>query len=182
MFRVKTTRRNIKRALSPLKPSSDPMSAVVAAEAPATATPTVSLAVATAAPAPPTNVLVAETSAAAIVAEKQEKQMTDLFAAEAASVSLIKPWLRLERGIRMQKFRSFADNFEGLSTEDKDNLYKYLVRANDSKLLNTKQQIQYEHGSIQSIKGLKIIRTGDPAAPATFKIESLRSTKRNTSE
>jgi hypothetical protein len=125
----------------------------------------------------------AESTAASAVAEKQEKQMTDLFAAEAASVSLTKPWLRLERGIRMQKLRTFADNYEGLiSAEDKENLYKYLVRANDAKLLNTKQQIQYEHGSIQSIKGFKIILTGNPTAAATFKIESLRTTKRNTSE
>ncbi len=163
MFRVKTTRRNVKRALSPLKPVSDP---------------SVSLSV-------PSNVLVEATAtetASATVAEKQEQQMTDLFAAEAASVSLTKPWLRLERGIRMQKLRTFADNFEGLSTEDKDNLYKYLVRANDSKLLNTKQQIQYDHGSIQSIKGLKIIRIGDPSAPATFKIEMHRATKRNSSD
>jgi hypothetical protein len=173
MFRAKTTRRNIKRALSPLKPASDP-----------SALPTV-----------PPNVLVEQsassiasmpsfqTTAAAAVAEKQEKQMTDLFAAEAASVSLTKPWLRLERGIRMQKLHTFADNYEGLiSAEDKDNLYKYLVRANDGKLLNTKQQIQYEHGLIQSIKGLKIILTGNPTAAATFKIESVRATKRNTSE
>ena len=174
MFRVKTTRRNIKRALSPLKPASDPAAPPI---------PVVSA---------PSNVMVespvptpaaSETTAAAAVAEKQERQMTDLFAAEAASVSLTKPWLRLERGIRMQKLRTFADNYEGIiSTEDKDNLYKYLIRANDSKLLNTKQQIQYELGSIQSIKGLKIIRTGDPTAPATFKIESTRATKRNTSE
>jgi hypothetical protein len=82
----------------------------------------------------------------------------------------------------MQKLRTFADNFEGLGAEDKDNLYKYLVRANDSKLLNTKQQIQYEHGSIQSIKGLKIIRTGDPSISATFKIEMHRATKRNSSD
>ena len=176
MFRVKTTRRNVKRALSPLKPASDP-----------TAPPTL--------PTPPSNVFVesspttvsavvpvVETSAASAVAEKQEKQMTDLFAAEAAAVSLTKPWLRLERGIRMQKLRTFADNYEGLSTEDKDNLYKYLVRANDAKLLNTKQQIQYDHGSIQSIKGLKIIRTGDPTVPATFKIEVHRATKRNSSD
>jgi hypothetical protein len=167
MFRVKTTRRNVKRALSPLKPASDP-SAPPSAPLP-----------------PPSNVLVEATvteTASAAVAEKQEQQMTDLFAAEAASVSLTKPWLRLERGIRMQKLRTFADNFEGLATEDKENLYKYLVRANDSKLLNTKQQIQYEHGSIQSIKGLKIIRTGDPSAPATFKIEMHRATKRNSSD
>jgi hypothetical protein len=170
MFRVKTTRRNVKRALSPLKPTSDPS-------------------------APPSNVLVETTpsvvavavkpmseASASSVVEKQEQQMSDLFAAEAAFVSLTKPWLRLERGIRMQKLRTFADNFEGLVIDDKDNLYKYLIRANDSKLLNTKQQIQYEQGSIQSIKGLKIIRTGDPSVPATFKIETHRATKRNSSD
>lgn len=166
MFRAKTTRRNIKRALSPLKPASDPSAPPIPSNVLVESTPTVS----------------SESTAAATVAEKQEKQMTDLFAAEAASVSLTKPWLRLERGIRMQKLRSFADNYEDLSADDKDNLYKYLVRANDSKLLNTKQQILYEHGLIQSIKGLKIIRTGDPTAPATFKIESIRATKRNTSD
>jgi hypothetical protein len=166
MFRAKTTRRNIKRALSPLKPASDPSAPPIPSNVLVESTPTVS----------------SESTAAATVAEKQEKQMTDLFAAEAASVSLTKPWLRLERGIRMQKLRSFADNYEDLSADDKDNLYKYLVRANDSKLLNTKQQILYEHGLIQSIKGLKIIRTGDPTALATFKIESIRATKRNTSD
>lgn len=155
MFRVKTTRRNIKRAISPLRPATDP---VAVAPAPP--------------PAPPVSPMVP-------FVEKQEKQIADLFTAEAASSSLTKPWLRLERGIRMQKLKTFADTFEGLSTEDKDNLYKYLIRANDSKLLNTKQQLQYEHGTIQAIKGLKIIRTGDPSEPATFKIEG-RATKRNT--
>jgi hypothetical protein len=166
MFRVKTTRRNIKRALSPLKPALDP-----------TAPPTNMII-----EAPPPVAPITVSSASSEFIDKQDKQMTDLFAAEAASVSLTKPWLRLERGIRMQKLRTFADNYDGLSPDDKDNLYKYLVRANDSKLLNTKQQIQYEHGIIQSIKGLKIIRTGDPSQQTLFKIEVHRATKRNTSD
>lgn len=175
MFRVKTTRRNVKRALSPLKPSSDPSALLANANTNANANANTNILVeSTVAPT-------SESSASAVV-EKQEQQMSDLFAAEAAFVSLTKPWLRLERGIRMQKLRTFADTFEGLVIDDKDNLYKYLVRANDSKLLNTKQQIQYDHGSIQSIKGLKIIRTGDPSVPATFKIETHRATKRNSSD
>ena len=173
MFRVKTTRRNVKRALSPLRPALDP----AAAPTNKFEEPSLPAAAAAAAATP-----LSETRAAAAVAEKQERQMTDLFAAEAAAVSLTKPWLRLERGIRMQKLRSFSDNFEGLTSDDTDNLYKYLVRATDTKLLNTKQQIQYEQGNIQSIKGLKIIRTGDPSQPATFKIESVRATKRNTAD
>lgn len=167
MFRVKTTRRNVKRALSPLKPALDPA-------------------------APPTNFIV-DTPTAVITPspppilstslEKQDKQLSDLFATEAAQFSLTKPWLRLDRGMRMQKLRTFADNYEGLLVpEDKDNLYKFLIKANDSKLLNTKQQINYDNGTVQAIKGLKIIRTGDPSEPATFKIETSRATKRNTSD
>jgi hypothetical protein len=166
MFRVKTTRRNVKRALSPLKPASDPL-------------------------APPTNTFVESTvpatqtipttiPALSTSLEKQDKELTDLFATEAAHFSLTKPWLRLDRGMRMQKLRTFADTYEGLCEEDRDNLYKYLIKANDSKLLNTKQQINYDNGAVQAIKGLKIIRTGDPAEPATFKIETHRATKRHT--
>jgi hypothetical protein len=161
MFRAKTTRRNTKRAISPLRPTSDP----TATQAP-----------------PPPNTIIETSVSVAPLPVLQEKQMTDLFAAEAASVSLTKPWLRLERGIRMQKLKTFADTYDGLSVEDKDNLYKYLIRANDAKLLNTKQQIQYEHGIVQAIKGLKIIRTGNPTEAATFKIEITRATKRNSVE
>jgi hypothetical protein len=50
------------------------------------------------------------------------------------------------------------------------------VKANDAKLLNTKQQIQYENGNILTIRGLKMVRVGD--TPATFKIEAVRPTKR----
>lgn len=108
-----------------------------------------------------------------------EKNMTNFFEAESAAVALTKPWLRLERGLRLQKYRMYAETYPGLRDDEKDALYKMLVKANDAKLLNTKQQIQYEIGKIVSVKGLKVIRTGDPEAPAVFKIEAVRSTKRN---
>ena len=103
--------------------------------------------------------------------------MVNFFEAESAAVSLSKPWLRLERGIRLQKYRAFAESYPGLSKEEKESLYKVLLHANDAKLLNTKQHIQYENGVIQSVRGLKMLRTGD--GPATFKIDTLRSTKKN---
>ncbi len=74
----------------------------------------------------------------------------------------------------------YAETYPGLSNDEKDALYKMLVKANDAKLLNTKQQIQYENGKIVSVKGLKVIRTGDLEAPAVFKIETVRPTKRNS--
>jgi hypothetical protein len=156
MFRVKTTRRNVKRAVSPLRQATD---------VPATVTASAIISV-----VPPP------------VAESYEKQISNFFEAESAATALTKPWLRLERGLRMQRFRAFADVYPGLSIEEKENLYKVLMKANDSKILNTKQQISYENGKILAIKGLKIIRTGDPKAPAVFKIDVSRPTKKNTEE
>jgi hypothetical protein len=112
-----------------------------------------------------------------VSSESFDRQMVNFFEAESAAVSLSKPWLRLERGIRLQKYRAFAESYPGLSKEEKESLYKVLLHANDAKLLNTKQHIQYENGVIQSVRGLKMLRTGD--GPATFKIDTLRSTKKN---
>ena len=110
-------------------------------------------------------------------------RLTNFFEAESHAASTTKPWLRLERGLRLQKLRTFAESYPGLSTEEKENLNKALVKANDSKLLNTKQQLVYEEGKILSIRGLKIIRDGDPTHSASFKIEVHRQTKkRGTSD
>jgi hypothetical protein len=108
-----------------------------------------------------------------------EKNLNTFFNAESAS-ALLKPWLRLERGLRLQRFRTFADEYPGLSSDEKESLYKVLVRANDARVLNTKQQIVYEDGKIQSIRGLRMSRVGD--ADATFKIDNTRSTIKKRSK
>lgn len=106
-------------------------------------------------------------------------RMTNFFEAESVAASTTKPWLRLERGLRLQKLRTFADTYPGLSAEEKDTLWNTLQKANDAKLLNTKQHIVYEHGKILSIRGLKLVRTGDVT---TFKIEVHRQTKKRGNE
>lgn len=108
-----------------------------------------------------------------------QKQAANFFDAESQAVINLKPWLRLERGIRLQKYRAFANAYPGLSEFERDSLYKLLVKANDAKLLNTKTQITYENGTIQSIKGLRMIRSGDPSEPAVFKIDIPRATKKH---
>jgi hypothetical protein len=105
-------------------------------------------------------------------------RLTNFFEAESHAASTTKPWLRLERGLRLQKLRTFAESYPGLTVEEKENLNKALVKANDSKLLNTKQQLVYEEGKILNIRGLKIIRDGDPTHSASFKIEVHRQTKK----
>jgi hypothetical protein len=174
MFRVKT--RRVKRATSPLPviPASPPIKSItdisgsilshidISGAAVATVAP-----ITDAAPTPTTLM----------------GRLTNFFEAESHAASTTKPWLRLERGLRLQKLRTFAESYPGLSTEEKENLNKALVKANDSKLLNTKQQLVYEEGKILSIRGLKIIRDGDPTHSASFKIEVHRQTKkRGTSD
>ena len=162
MFRVNTTRRNVKRAPSPFRPATDVSGAAVFAMP------------AAAAPAPAPTVDLASASL--------EKSVSNMLEAETVATLLTKPWLRLERGLRLQKYRAFTDVFPGLSPVERASLYEFLVRANDAKLLNTKASLTYESGKIVAIKGLKIIRTGDPSVPAVFKIEGGRQTKRNTSD
>ena len=126
-------------------------------------------------PAPPVNTV-------SLSSATLEKSVTNLLEAETASTLLNKPWLRLERGLRLQKFRAFAEAFPGLSVAERTAMFDFLVKANDAKQLNTKSVIQYEGGKIISIKGLKIIRVGDPAIPAVFKIDAGRQTKRHSSD
>lgn len=107
-----------------------------------------------------------------------DSAMTTFFTAESVS-ALQKPWLRLERGHRLQRFRAFAEEYPGITDEEKENLYKTLLKANDGKLINTKQQILYEDGKIVGIRGLKLIRGEDGVA--TFKIDLTRPTKKKGS-
>lgn len=166
MFRAKTTRRNVKRATSPLRPATDLPADVVHDEKGQ-----------------------GQGQDQGHVQEKEqkdhkadstlEKKMVNFFDAESAAVSLSKPWLRLERGIRLQKYRAFAESFPSLNADEKLDLYKVLLKANDAKLLNTKQHVQYENGVIQSVKGLKVVNT---ETGKVFKIDMSRPTKKNTDE
>jgi len=158
MFRVKSTRR-----------SSGKKSADIAVD-PLATTNTVTTATATTA------------ITATTVANTPASSPLEFFAAESTATALAKPWLRLDRGLRLQRFRAYADAYPGLSPSEKIKLYDVLVAANDKKLLNTKQQVNYDNGLIQSIRGLKVIRTGDAKEPAVIKIEGSRLTKRNTED
>ena len=191
MFRVKSTRRNLKRA----SPDAGTVAATVSTAATgAAAAGTTAAPVSIPIPIPtdiPTvlTVTTATTATAATAAtvakpsgSSSSSNTVEFFAAESAATALTKPWLRLERGLRLQRFRAYAEAYPGLSTAEKTRLYEVLVAANDKKLLNTKQQVTYENGVIQSIRGLKVIRTGDAAEPAVIKIEPPQLTKRNTKD
>lgn len=167
MFRVKT--RRVKRAVSPLpvippSPPLKPMVAVGIADISGSVPPIADVDISGSEPPKAPTTLMG--------------RLTNFFEAESHAASTTKPWLRLERGLRLQKLRTFAESYPGLTVEEKENLNKALVKANDSKLLNTKQQLVYEEGKILNIRGLKIIRDGDPTHSASFKIEVHRQTKK----
>ena len=107
-----------------------------------------------------------------------EKNLNTFFEAESSAASTTKPWLRLERGIRLQKLRAYAEEQTEYTVEERDILNKMLVKANDAKLLNTKQQIQYENGKILNICGLKPLRNEEGILD--FKIEVARNSKKKT--
>ena len=174
MFRAKSTTRRVKRAVSPLPviPASPPLGPSVSVADISGSLPPI-------ADISGSEMIIATTTAPTTLMGR----LTNFFEAESHAASTTKPWLRLERGLRLQKLRTFAEAYPGLSAEEKENLNKALAKANDSKLLNTKQQIVYEDGKILNVRGLKIIRDGDPTHSASFKIEVHRQTKkRGTSD
>lgn len=75
-------------------------------------------------------------------------------------------WHRLERGLRLNRLRKFADEEAArlhLSEVEKQNLYALLVKSLDKKLLNSKTAVIYdqEKESITEIKGLVMHRNSE---------------------
>jgi hypothetical protein len=89
-----------------------------------------------------------------------------------------RPWLRLERGVRMRLLRAFVEKQKDLSNGERVELLASLVEALDKKLLNSKSQIAYNQdiGEITDINSLKITKT---AGKMIFRVEPPnRSTKK----
>lgn len=109
---------------------------------------------------------------------RTENALSILLNAES-QVSHQRPWLRLERGIRMRLLRAYVDKREDLLPTERTELLIVLVEALDKKLLNSKSQITYnqETGDIYEINALKIIHPSE--GKTTFRIEPPnRSTKK----
>jgi hypothetical protein len=75
-------------------------------------------------------------------------------------------WHRLERGLRLNRIRKFAEEEAqrlNLSDMEKTNLYALLSKSLDKKLLNSKTSVIYdqEKEAITEIKGLVMHRSSD---------------------
>jgi hypothetical protein len=90
-----------------------------------------------------------------------------------------RPWLRIERGLRMRLLRAYVEKRTDLSLQERVDLLAALIDALDKKLLNSKSQITYntDTGDIVEINALKIIHPTN--SKTVFKIEPPnRSTKK----
>jgi hypothetical protein len=99
-----------------------------------------------------------------------ESMLNDLLNAESAA-AVHRPWLRLERGLRMRLLRANVEKQKDLAAGEKVDLLAALIEALDRKLLNSKSQITYnqEAGDIIEINALKIIRPAE--GKISFRIE-----------
>ncbi len=64
-----------------------------------------------------------------------------------AGTAYKKPWHRLERGLRLNRLRAFADDFatkRGLKESERASLLSLLTKALDKKLLNSKTAVEYD--------------------------------------
>jgi len=107
-----------------------------------------------------------------------ENALSALLDAESKS-AVHRPWLRLERGLRMRLLRAYVDKQTEMAQAERVDLLFALVEALDRKLLNSKSQITYnqETGEIVEINALKIIRPAE--SKVVFRIEPPnRSTKK----
>ena len=100
-----------------------------------------------------------------------ESMLSALHDAESKK-AVQKPWLKLERGIRMKFLRAYIEKHTELTNVERAELFDVLVEALDKRALSSKSQITYspENGIIVEINALKI--TKNASGKTIFKVES----------
>jgi hypothetical protein len=80
---------------------------------------------------------------------------------DGAREAYLRPWHRLERGLRLNRIRLFIEEIApqfDMSKENRDDFFIFLQKALDKKLLNTLKVVQYDQDTqrITTIRGLEI--------------------------
>lgn len=101
--------------------------------------------------------------------EERFKHLLEAGAKEAYT----RPWHRIERGLRLNRIRIFIEEVSpqyDMTKEERDELFIFLQKALDNKLMNTLKVVHYDVQTqrIQSIKGLEIVRNSDGILKASF--------------
>ena len=98
---------------------------------------------------------------------------------ESARDAFVRPWHRLERGLRLNRIRMFIEQMApqcSFTAEEKISFFGFLQRALDRKLLNTHKIVNYipEQQRIESIRGLEVRRAPDGTAKWGFSVKKAK--------
>lgn len=110
--------------------------------------------------------------------QNMEKGMEAFFSIENKN-TLKKPWLKLDRALKIDRLKAFAEAYDA-TAEEKQRLTQCLLSSLDRGLLKTRQIVTYntETCKIDEIKGLTSVTTD--AGLRQYKVELPRATKRRT--
>jgi hypothetical protein len=93
--------------------------------------------------------------------------------------TLHRPWLKLDRALKADRLRIYANDYPGLSDDEKQRLIQMLLLSLERGALKTRQTIIYNSDTckIEDIKGLIVLHSDNGR---TFKIDPPRATKRRS--
>jgi hypothetical protein len=99
---------------------------------------------------------------------------------DSAREAYLRPWHRLERGLRLNRIRIFieeiAPQYE-MTKEDREKFFDFLLKALDKKLLNTLKVVQYDQDTqrIVTIRGLEIKRNAEGVLKWAFSAKKMKT-------
>jgi len=82
---------------------------------------------------------------------------------DSAREAYMRPWHRIERGLRLNRLRIFIEDVSAqydMTKDEKDAFFIFLQKALDKKLLNTLKVVNYDQETqrITTIRGLEVKR------------------------
>ena len=115
-------------------------------------------------------------------------QPTDTFKnllEDSAREAYSRPWHRLERGLRLNRFRIFIEDIApqfDMTQEEREGFFLFIQKALDKKLLNTLKVVNYdqEKQRITAIRGLEIKRNPEGVLKWGFSIKKINGDKATT--
>ena len=98
-----------------------------------------------------------------------------------------RPWHRIERGLRLNRIRIFIEEISeehNLTKEEKEQVFVFLQKALDKKLLNTLKVVQYdqEEQKIKKIFGFEMKRSQENTLKLALKQKTESTRKKKKAE
>ena len=127
-------------------------------------------------------------TAAALDNSELAAEPTDTFKnllEDSAREAYSRPWHRLERGLRLNRFRIFIEDIApqyGMTQEEREGFFLFIQKALDKKLLNTLKIVNYdqEKQRIIAIRGLEIKRNTEGVLKWGFSVKTPHTDKATT--